>query len=306
MPMKTAIDWLQFSIPEGNPIGETMDELNYHLPTKFDNVEHGMLGYEHQMLGVGGCRVLSTARRPEHHVILPGKWCEAVDPVVTTCLIDWIHRHQGNITRLDLAGDDSDKRVRPRDLKAFCEADQLVTKFRTVLMHDNIMGGKGSTIYFGSAASARRLRVYDKDIESGGENDSVRWELQLRDEMAQKCSEMILNQGISKTFFESLVGMVDFRDRDNRNVSRTYRTEWYQAIVNDAQKADYSQPRPVQTIERIDKWIRKQVSPSLATMVTALGGDTDYLNEIAVSGQNRLSDSQLLAIGAYHVKTSIA
>lgn len=214
--MNIGIDWLQFSLPEGNQVSATLDELNFYLPCEFKAAESGMLGYEHQLLGIAGARVLSTSRRPEHHVILPGKWVEAITPVEATCLLSWLYERAGNITRLDLAGDDTDKLVRPMDLKTFCEGNQLVTKFRTVLMHDNIMGGKGSTIYFGSAASARRLRVYDKDIESAGENDSVRWELQLRDEMASKCAEMILDHGINKTFMETLVGMVDFRDREKK------------------------------------------------------------------------------------------
>lgn len=301
--MNIGIDWLQFSLPEGNLIEETLEELNWYVPSDFQHMPSGMLGYESQLVGAAGCRVLSTPGRPEHHVILPGKWCESVDQVCNTVMLQWIKDRNGKITRLDIAGDDQKKLIRPVELnRIWMDTRQVVTKMRTGPFHSNAISGQGDTQYFGSKKSDRLLRVYDKDVESQGLNDSVRWEIQLRNEMAQRCGDMILHVGINETYLSTLVGIVDFRDRIGANVTRTQRVDWYQTLVNDAKRADYSLPKPVQTIESMAGYINHQAAPTLAALVEARHGELDFLHTMIRDAKERISKSQLMAIGAYRVK----
>lgn len=322
MSIKVGLHWLQFTMPEKVKIEDTLSELSYYVPSNYIAAKNGMLGYQNQLIGMGSSRILSsdidneiemrspkdvmaTSRllssreRPEHHVILPGRWLDCLDER-SSCILEWILEKEGHLTRLDIAGDDTDKRVRPRDLKKFCEEGQLVTHYKTVWLHDNIMGGRGSTIYFGSSSSDRRIRVYDKDIESGGMNDSVRWEIQLRNEMADKGASHILHsKSFGDAFKSTLVDMIDFREKNTIETEKRKRTKWFNSIVEDAKKADYTIPSSLITIESMEKWLEKQVAPSLAAVTTAKGGDLSYIESIIEKGRKRLSRAQQTAIAEH-------
>jgi len=175
MPLSVGLHWMQFTMPGTISQADTLAELNFCLPGSFEPATTGMLGYELHAVGTGGSHLLASERRPEHHVILPGKWLDSVATIPAMRLLSWITDNKGHLTRLDMAGDDSDKRVRRAALAEMVNQGCLVTHFKTVALHNNILGGKGNTMYVGAASSDRRLRIYDKDYESFGKTDSVRW-----------------------------------------------------------------------------------------------------------------------------------
>jgi len=247
-------------------------------------------------IGAGGAKVLTSSKRPEHHVILPGEWCQAVGPEMSSIILGWIFDHDGHFTRLDLAGDDYSKLISPKGVAMRCEKGQLVSHCHTVSRTYGIMGKQQDGLYIGSPASIRRLRIYDKNKESKGEIDAIRWELQLRDEAADRAAELVLDKNLPESYLATLVGLADFRKVSNDNVSRRPRASWFKKLVGEAHKATLPKPQSVKTVEKTENWLRKQVSPSLAMVVAASGGDLSILEDIAIDGRKRLKPTHRIAI----------
>jgi len=293
---QVSIDWMQFTIPEETPVNETIGELLYYLDCDFKDLGHGALGYENLAIGAGGAKVLTSSKRPEHHVILPGEWCRAVGPEMCCIILGWIFDHNGHFTRIDLAGDDYSKVVSPKGVAVRCEKGQLVSHCHNISRIYDVMGKQQDGVYIGSPASVRRLRVYDKNKQSKGEIDSIRWELQLRDEAADRAAELVLNRNLPEAYLATLVGLAGFRKVSGDNVSRRPRAPWFKKLVGEAQKATLSKPQQVKTIEKTENWLRKQVSPSLAMVVEAGGGDLAILEDMAIDGRKRLKPIHRIAI----------
>ena len=295
---EVSIHWMQFTISEETSVHDTIEELNWYLESNFESVGHGALGYESMDIGIAGARILTSEKRPEHHVILPGEWCAAIGPEMCSILLAWVFEHNGHFTRLDLAGDDYSKKVKVRGVVIAITRGQLVSHCHNAKRQNSLRGKPQDGIYIGSPRSRRILRVYDKNMESEGDIDAIRWELQLRDEAADRAAELILNSNLPDAYLAVLVGLADFRIVSNDNSSRRPRTPWFKKLVGEAQKATLALPKPVKTIEGMERWLRKQVAPSLAAVVTARGGDLGVVEGLLQYGKGRMKSAHRLAIEA--------
>lgn len=291
-----SIHWMQFTITEETSVNETVEEIGYYLGSKFEDLGHGALGYENMVIGVGGSRILTSAKRPEHHVILPGEWCQAVGSIKCSVVLAWVLENKGKFTRVDLAGDDYDKSVSVKDVAASCEKGELVSHCHAVSRIYGLRGKPQDGIYIGSANSRRRLRIYDKEKESEGEIDAIRWELQLRDEAANQAALMVLSKSYQEAYTSILVGIADFREMSKKNTKRCSRLPWFRNLVGEAQKASLALPQSVKTIEKMELWLRRQVAPSLAAVTLASGGDLGVVEELIRDGQKRFNPAHRMAI----------
>jgi len=291
-----SVDWLEFSVKE---VAATEVErvLCSYVEGDFMEVEHGMLGYERQMVGPGQSRILWSARRAEVHARLPGECCRALSEGEMRGLLLWVDT-RGSVSRCDLAGDDWLRRVYPRDVRDAVKRKELVTHTRKKNWNGDPETEVG-TMYFGAPSSHQRVRVYDKAEESGGEIDAVRWELQARDETGQSLVSQLVLGNWGDVWASRLVQMVDFRDRSaNALVDRCPRMEWFEGIVGNAEKATVYDPRPVTSAEKVDAWLRRQVAPSLAAMMVRYGGDVEYVGGLMKEGKRRFrTKHRLLADG---------
>ncbi len=146
----------------------------------------------------------------------------------------------------------------------------------------------GATCYVGSRSSRQFLRVYNKGVESGGQTDSIRWELEFKKEAAEIVSGRLVGEHWQGVFSEHLVQVVDFRERSGRRRGdRSRRLGWFEAIVGGATKATLRYPRPARTLEEAETWIWEQVAVTLATVVEARGGDLDYVANLLEDGRRR-------------------
>jgi DNA relaxase NicK len=291
-----SVDWLEFTVKD-MPVRAMEHVVGSYVVGDCLEVERGMLGYERQKVGPGGSRILSTARKKEVHVILPGDWCGGLAKKQMGGLLVWVDV-MGKVSRCDVAGDDWRRRASPRDVKEAVERGEAVTHTRSHRWMENLYSKIG-TMYFGAPTSRQMVRVYDKGAESGGAIDAIRWELQLRDEVAQTVVRRLWREKWGEVWSSQLVQLVDFRDRSsNALVNRCPRMEWFQSIVGDAEKAIWYKPRPVVSAQRVDSWLRRQVTPSLAAVVTRNGGDLGYIEELLNDGKARWKTKhRLLAEG---------
>ena len=290
------VDWLEFSV-KNVAVGKVERVLCWYVTGDFLEVERGMLGYERQRVGLGGSRILSTARKKEVHVILPGDWCAGLSGEQMRGLLLWVDT-MGKVSRCDLAGDDWKRQTSPRDVREAVERGEVVTHTRSQRWVENVYSKIG-TIYFGAPTSRQMVRVYDKGTESGGAIDAIRWELQLRDEAGQSVVSQLITGNWGDIWASRLVQLVDFRDRSaNSLVNRCPRINWFEGIVGDVEKATVYEPRPVTSAEKVDSWLHRQVAPSLAAMMVRYGGDMEYLGELMTDGKVRWKTKhRLLAEG---------
>jgi hypothetical protein len=132
---------------------------------------------------------------------LPGAWwATAPDPEETARAI---YGRDGHVARLDLAADYDGPDVPP--VAAIADAiarREWVTRLRSAYEGRDLMTGK-RTVYLGSKASERRMRVYDL-------RGPVRVEIQTRNDVAAQLLESVAASGSVAALRATVTAMVDF------------------------------------------------------------------------------------------------
>lgn len=277
------LHWLEYTIHNKNTI-KTIEELDNYYDNDLVKVTGSMYGYFNMYMGKSGSIILSDERLDHHHVILPGRWLTEIgEPALAH--LGWIINNDGKLTRLDIACDDSTEEPNPSTLLKYCNDGQLVTRYRC---RNSLENHKENSVtnYFGSMKSARFIRVYDKTKETKGNIKATRWEIVLRDEYAQQCALHILWSNLNKTFLSTLASLLDFRIPTSENrASRRKRMIWYQNFLGDIEKAQYTRYEPVLTLDRMEHWLQKQVSRTLATVLHYKHGDMTFIYDLIDKGK---------------------
>jgi DNA relaxase NicK len=208
-------------------------------------------------------------------------------------------------TRFDVAMDDYDKRVGFSEIVDALRCGNFA-RFKTFDIVCN--GGKrdfnGWTIYCGSNQSDRRLRIYDKQAESKGEIDAIRWEIQCKGKVADvtwyswlecplECSAQYLG-GL-------VIGQVEFIERKEgeRNVPRMKALPWWKELKD---AVAFSIRHSVQSLKpnlkKAKEWIRAQVSKTLAIIqeVCGEGRWESWLMRVVDEAPQRFKDRDLAKI----------
>jgi len=160
----------------------------------------------------------------------------------------------------------------------------------------------GATVYLGAPASRQRLRVYDKGLESGGEMDCNRWELQSRKEAAETMAASLAYQDWGEVMASRLVGFVDFRDRSSHSeVERRQRLPWFQRLVGLVGKASAYLPQEPRTAEQVVEWVDMAIGPSLAVAMAFWQGDIGPLTDIIRDGKQRWKPRHKVMVAALGV-----
>lgn len=98
---------------------------------------------------------------------------------------------QCSCSRIDLCFDDYTKTFRPSNYIAWWFSGSIRSHFRKI---QTASSGRevGNTFYLGSRSTGRYLRIYDKDVESNGEIDAVRYEFELHVKYAKDMFEYLI------------------------------------------------------------------------------------------------------------------
>ncbi len=273
------VDWCEFSISQVEP-EEVERVVGRYVPGGFIEGGGSFYGYHEQRLGPGAARILFDSTRPETHVILPGKWCAAVDESQMRGLLLWADANGGATTRLDLATDDFEQRVTPVDVREAILAGQMVTHSKKARLQETLLGDDGTTVYVGAATSRVVLRVYDKAKQSRGAVMSIRWELVLRKQAAQAIQRDLAVRAWAPLFNSQLLRFADFRDREaDPKIARCPRLWWYDEIIGDVTKARPYMPTPVYSAEKSMRHFKRNQAPVLAALVASQGGAIDWLHQ---------------------------
>jgi DNA relaxase NicK len=132
------------------------------------------------------------------------------------------------------------------------------------------------TVYFGSYASDKLIRIYDKNIESKGKINAIRFEGQFRNEL----SKVYFNTLFGDTKFSAnaqivsnyAIGSIRFIRRTNAVVSRCEEyADWRTFCERVGQAIKISAKRIMRTVEQKMKWVERQVAGTLALCALCIG-----------------------------------
>jgi len=253
----------------------------------------GFYGYQKGLVGPGGARFWWDAPgRDDCHIRFPGQACQIAGQVRLVHFLRYSEEHRGRATRCDIAIDDYRRVVSPGQVLEAIQGPDVVTHAKKWLTQvGGNVGSKektGVTEYLGSPTSRQRLRVYDKGLESGGELDCVRWELESRKEAAETMAAALAHKDWGQVMTSRLVGFVDFRDSGSHSeVENRDRLGWFQELVGMAQKASAYLPKVPRTIEEVVDWVDRAVGPTLAVAMKFWQGDLAPLSGILRNGESR-------------------
>jgi hypothetical protein len=236
-----------------------------------------------------GQRNRDGLRQPWSGIRLSGKACQAVGTQRVMELVSAMGQFGAlKVSRLDLAMDDFDKTFSPRQFAEACVDGRLDDE--SALLGPQVVSKvrgdswewsrrKGGCFWLGARKSARLLRVYDKDSESGGRVRSTRVELQCRDRFATELMarlHAVPRQGrsIAEIFAEHVVDFVDLRHANgHRSRSQKWeRLSWWKTVVGDMKGVG----TPGRDISQVRFWVEalsRQCAGFLAVMLRSVGVD---------------------------------
>lgn len=219
----------------------------------------------------------------------------------------------GRITRFDLAIDDVGAHYfTVADFKQILEKGQYSSRIRFrkfIVSHDRDKV-TGETVYFGRRESEFMLRVYDKQLEQNKkrtsvdlpeiENPWVRWEMELKGNSAGiACDELISGKSLATVASGILNQKIRLINLDNNRKCRCTTLQLWNDFIGNVEKIRlYIKPLPSTINDRIS-WLYRQVAPSLASVVEALDGTTEFIYNLLESGKIRLSSKDWDMIHAY-------
>jgi DNA relaxase NicK len=186
-------------------------------------------------------------------------------------------------SRIDLSFDDFEKIIRPEDVNEYANQGSY-SGFRK---HKFIGGSSRSGtatdegIYFGSRGKnggGKFLRCYAKDIESDGETDSIRWEVEFSKE---KANEVYFNLAMSESVEDLATkialfigGSIEFCERyESGKLDPFGKLAFWEQILHYLGAAVLRSPQKLTEIEDSMEWVEKSVAPSLKKIREAIGSE---------------------------------
>lgn len=286
-----SLDWLSLTVWESkdNVVEWLKDFLNLG---ELEFSGHGGIGFAELYFGAHGFQLyaLPVAAKDDQvycSLRFPGECLRAVGLDNLMRFYDSLCECgvRTNCTRFDVAFDTQGFTVQDViDARTAGDVECRASVFRELR---EVQGEEltGHTIYFGSRSSEAMLRIYYKrDGHSFGDEAFTRVELELKGERASfHFMELMAN---SMPDFARVAGgwLTAFIQ-----VGR----EWWQTLVDGFRAFWLRISRPPETLDRMGRWLRRQVAPTLACYAAATtGGDVsemfDYFRVLTTQGMKRL------------------
>jgi len=309
--VQLSVDWFSTTLhsTEEVPVDVSQIQLATSLalgcePGDWVETASGSYGYQQGMVGPGGARIWWGAPgRNDCHVSFPGQACQLAGQDRLVSFMRYTLVHGGKPTRCDTAIDDYGRIIEPDQVLEMIQGPDIVTHAKKWLtQRGGAVGSKestGATDYLGAPGSRQRVRVYDKGLESGGEMDCIRWELESRKEAAETMATALAYQSWGEVMASRLVGFVDFRDADSHSeVEKRQRLAWFQELVGLARKASAYLPKAAKTALDVIDWLDRSIGPSLAMAMKYWKGDLAPLNDLLARGERRFKPRHKVMLAA--------
>ena len=262
---------------------------------------NGILRYTNRYVwqsGVSLCfdenpEVRQKAHRDRITLDIPGSACQELTAPDLLLLIQYIRELGGKCTRIDVFFDDYSRTVELEDLwsvvdnhdySPFRIASKNTTLDRTKkqdagLTYDAVTFGRR-----GSKGSGKYLRVYDKNIESNGEENCMRWEIEFTQHYAEKVFNILAGADGNLEVFAiacgALIGgSINFIHRNgDKNLNRLELYDWWKIITEKLGKLSVRIAKKKNTLTGMIEWTERQFAPTLAVISNAFRTNRDLFN----------------------------
>lgn len=298
-------DWMSFTLKKNVSVSYIITYLLKMNIDDFIAVDRGNYGYKNQMVN-GNIRIYTDGNKDMGiHVQMTGQGCRQAEESLKgdwLTLINSIKLAEGEFSRCDIAVDDKEGLLDIDVIYKKTLKKEYVSRFTSWDQHTSCKNDSdiyGKSVYFGSATSAMRIRIYDKAVEQEVEDHWIRVELQLRDERANIALELYL-QG--KTIGAIVTGVLKNYlrfvepDKDDSNKRRWKESKFWEKFINAAELLKLTSGQKKATLEDIYKWISKSVAPSLALLVRSSEGEMGIIQNLVIEGMFRLKSKHLAMI----------
>jgi DNA relaxase NicK len=211
-------------------------------------------------------------------------------------------------SRLDICVDDYKKELNSSSIEqALIDGNYTGVRSGKVLTN---YGGKyqGFTVSLGSRDSEKYIRFYDKFAESHGRLDCYRWEVEYKGDLANKIFNLILECPRTKTKYQRFliniaVSCIDFIDKNDKNITRNIRLEWWEAWLSRVQseKIIVRVVRVKTAISAKKNWIQRSVSKALLMVQRSIGVERleHFLLQIMKDAESRINSMDELIMADY-------
>jgi len=175
------------------------------LPNPLQPQDKGLHGYLFSFSSPDGVTILFTPGRPDVHVQISGRGCDALG-LADLDILD-LALESDHVTRLDIAIDCLNSGFTCGEIWGVLQRGEFVSVSSDIRQCEGLLSrgsvyerinrasaaprpitrsNSGHTIYVGSKSSQRMVRIYDKGAESCTGTDWLRFEVQLRHESANQ------------------------------------------------------------------------------------------------------------------------
>lgn len=225
---------------------------------------------------------------------------------ITQRVLEWLDfigdEHQVDCTRIDIALDDREKFIKLGKIEHARKAGHFFNCSYSERISSKRRGEpEGVTIYFGARASDKRLRIYDKTLESKGRILGNRWEGQFRRKAAGEVFRFWCDawrrspNTISNALARVVLGIIDFRKRgdDDTDRHRCEPVEWFQSLI-EAVNVDPMRivvKAEEKKMQRSLNWVNRSVGSTLAMIKISLGSEfMPYIERVVNEGGAKLNN----------------
>lgn len=301
-PLDISLDWLSFSLPIASSVDvdRHVHYLRYILNDEFSltpgrsaPVANGVI-YSNTGRSTRGASLKwnlpHESKDGKGRLLIqingaslrPLNFLERIDIVMVL-----LSEPNSRLTRIDLALDDYTRKITFEQLYEVQEKDNY-SGFNISGISSSKTRGKarGNTYYFGSRNSGYFLRIYDKAVETDGEINAIRFELEAKQGRSEQIGALIYGsvgyseQQLKKLFVDLITGSIDFIERrhDTTNLDRMKRLQWWQEFLDFVASVPlkFQLPKPERTLEKSRNWLNRQVCSTLA-MLHEVYGENQYL-----------------------------
>ena len=188
------------------------------------------------------------------------------------------------LSRLDFAFDDFTKTFYPSDFLHFWDQDCIQSPCKKFRYCGSGKNG-GQTFYLGARAN-KMLRIYDKNVESGGKIDAVRYEIETHNRYANDLGEMVLANNFDFfQYLEKYFMVIKVQNDGRAHVEKKYNSrlktsEDWEKFKNTclAKKNKIVFPKTPNDVnmDKKRRWLYRQVVKSLLQLIRSDGIDSIF------------------------------
>ena len=231
---------------------------------------------------------------------------DALTPLISERLLTFFAEmgddHPIDCTRIDIALDDHEKFIKLGKIEHARRGGHFFNCSHSERISSKRRGeDEAVTIYFGSRKSDKRLRIYDKTLESKGKVFGNRWEAQFRRKAAGEafrfwCTEWKFSPStVSNALARLVLGIIDFRKRgdDDDDRHRCEPLPWFSALIKavDAEPMRIVVQPEEKTMQRSINWVNRSVASTLAMIKISLADEfLPYIERMVTEGGAKLSN----------------